>query len=294
MAKLLWDQVGERTYETGVDHGVLYLPNNLGVYANGYAWNGLVSVTEAPSGAESTAQYADNIKYLSIQSAEELGGTIEAFTYPVQFAVCDGTALVEGGIGIGQQPRKSFGLTYRTIIGNDVQGNGFGYKLHLLYSCLAAPSERAYGTVNDSPEPITFSWEFSTTPVPVGTIGGVEYKPTSILTIDSTKVDAASLAALEELLYGTSGTDPQLPTPAQVIGLFSGDIVEVTATSPTYNSATKVITIPTVTGVTYYMDGQPLTPGAQAPITTDKVVTAQANTGYKFPAVSDDDWLFDF
>lgn len=294
MTKLLWDQVGQRTYETGVDHGVLYLPDNTGAYDDGHAWNGLVTVTESPSGAEANAQYADNIKYLNITSAEEFGGTIEAFTYPNEFAQCDGSALVEGGIALGQQNRRTFGLSYRTVVGNDLAGNSYGYKLHLVYGATAAPSERAYGTVNDSPEPITFSWEFSTTPVPVGTINGVEYKPTSTLTIDSTKVDADALAALEDILYGTAGTDPALPAPADVVALFAGSITPATPAVPTYNATTKVITIPTVTGIEYTIDGVVRAPGAQPAITKNTIVRARTKPGYTIPADTDVDWQYNF
>lgn len=213
---LVWDKVGERFYETGVDRGVLYLPNGSGVYDKGYAWNGLVTVTESPDGAEANPQYADNIKYLNLVSPENFGGTIEAFTYPEEFAVCDGTAQPKKGVSIGQQGRKTFGLSYRTRKGNDVAGNDLGYKLHLAYSCLAAPSEKAYSTINDSPEPITFSWEFSTTGVPV--TGAL---PTALITIDSTKVDSAALVALETALYGKSGTYPALPLPDAVIAMFT-------------------------------------------------------------------------
>lgn len=292
MTKLLWDQVGQRIYETGVDHGVLYLPNGSGVYSTGVAWNGLVTVTESPSGAEASPQYADNIKYLNLTSAEEFGGTIEAFTYPDEFAECDGSALLEGGVSIGQQTRRMFGLSYRTRVGNDLQGSDFGYKLHLVYGATAAPSERAYGTINDSPEPITFSWEFTTNPVDVGTIAGKVYKPTATLTIDSTKVDADALADLEDLLYGTVGSDPSLPLPAQVIALFSGTVVEVMPTEPTYNATTDTITIPAVTGVVYKINGEVQTAGPVV-ITQDTVVTAEPASGYKFPAVSDRDWLYD-
>lgn len=214
---LRWDQVGERLYETGVDKGVLYLPNNAGVYAAGYAWNGLISVTESPSGAEATPQYADNIKYLNLVSAEEFGGTIEAFTYPEEFSVCDGTAIPEDGVYLAQQGRRNFGLSYRTRKGNDVAGTDHGYKLHLVYGCLAAPSERAYSTINDSPEAITFSWEFSTTAVQV-----TGYKPTASLTIDSTKVDGPALTTLETALYGDVDTGASLPLPDEVITMFGG------------------------------------------------------------------------
>jgi hypothetical protein len=213
---ITWDQVGERYYETGVDKGVLYIPNNTGVYAVGYAWNGLISVTESPSGAESNPQYADNIKYLNLVSAEEFGGTIEAFTYPDEFAICDGTAVPEAGVYLGQQSRRQFGLSYRTRKGNDTDGNDHGYKLHLVYGAQASPSEKGYTTINDSPEALTFSWEFSTTPVPV-----TGHKPTASLTIDSTKVDAAALTALETELYGAVNAAPSLPLPDEVITMFA-------------------------------------------------------------------------
>jgi hypothetical protein len=217
MAPLTWDQVGEKVYETGVDHGVLYLPDQAGVYNEGVAWNGLVTVTESPTGAEPSAQYADNIKYLNLISAEEFGATIEAFTYPEEFGQCDGTALPAPGVAVGQQGRKMFGLSYRTRVGNDVDGTEFGYKLHLLYGCQAAPSEKAYATINDSPEAITFSWEVTSSPVPV-----TDLKPTALIVIDSTQVDEADLAALEDLLYGKGATDAALPTPDAVIALFGG------------------------------------------------------------------------
>lgn len=196
MSKLVWDKTGERLYETGVKNGVLYIPTD-GVYSKGVAWNGLTAVTESPSGAEPTALYADDIKYLNLISTEEFGATIEAYTYPDEFAQCDGSASLATGVMIGQQDRKTFGLCYRTTIGNDTEGNDFGYKLHIIYGALASPSEKAYATINDSPEAITFSWEITTTPVNV-----TGAKPTASLTIDSTKVDAEKLAALEKVLYG--------------------------------------------------------------------------------------------
>lgn len=222
MAKIKWDQTGERFYETGVKNGVLYIPT-AGVYSKGVAWNGLTAVTESPSGAEATALYADDIKYLNLMSNEEFGATIEAYTYPEEFAACDGSAAIATGIYIGQQSRKTFGLCYRTVIGNDVEGNELGYKLHLIYGALAAPSEKAYATINDSPEAITFSWEITTTPVEV-----TGYKPTACLTIDSTKVDAEKLAALEAILYGTDGTsggsdatEARLPLPDEIATLMA-------------------------------------------------------------------------
>ena len=214
MSKLVWDQSGERFYETGVKNGVLYIPTS-GVYSKGVAWNGLTAVTESPSGAEPTALYADDIKYLSLTSAEEFGATIEAYTYPEEFGECDGSASLATGVSIGQQARKTFGLSYKTTIGNDVDGNEHGYKLHLIYGCLAAPSEKAYATINDSPEAITFSWEVTTTPVNV-----TGHKPTACITIDSTKADPTKLAALEAKLYGSESTEASLPLPDEIAEMF--------------------------------------------------------------------------
>lgn len=217
MSKIVWDKTGERLYETGVDHGVLYPVQADGTYSLGVAWNGLTGITESPSGAEATPLFADNIKYLNLVSAEDFGCTIEAFTYPDEFAECDGSASLVDGVTIGQQSRKTFGLCYRTVIGNDVDSNGYGYKLHLLYGCLAAPSEKSYATVNDSPEAITFSWEVSATPVNV-----TGHKPTACLTIDSTKVDAEKLAAIEDALYGTDSEQPSLLMPDEIVAIING------------------------------------------------------------------------
>ena len=213
MSRLVWDKTGERLYETGVKNGVLYIPAS-GVYSKGVAWNGLTAVTESPSGAEATALYADDIKYLSLMSTEEFGATIEAYTYPDEFAECDGSADIADGVTIGQQTRKTFGLCYKTTIGNDVDGNGYGYKLHIIYGALASPSEKAYATINDSPEASTFSWEITTTPVNV-----TGAKPTASLVIDSTKADPTKLAALEDILYGKDGdgsAEPRLPLPDEI------------------------------------------------------------------------------
>ena len=215
MAKLVWDNTGDRLYETGVKQGVLYIPTE-GVYSKGVAWNGLTAVTESPSGAEPTALYADDIKYLSLTSTEEFGCTIEAYTYPPEFEACDGSAELVKGVTIGQQKRSTFGLCYRTTIGNDVDGNDHGYKLHLIYGCVASPSEKAYATINDSPEAITFSWEVTTTPVNV-----TGARPTASITIDSTKCDATKLAALEAKLYGGESTEPQLPLPDEIKALMT-------------------------------------------------------------------------
>ena len=214
MSKITWDNTGERFYETGVKNGVLYPIQTGGVYSKGVAWNGLTAVTESPSGAEATALYADDIKYLNLLSNEEFGATIEAYTYPDEFAECDGSAALTTGVMIGQQKRKTFGLCYKTTLGNDVDGNDYGYKLHLIYGCLAAPSEKAYATINDSPEAITFSWEVTTTPVNV-----TGFKPTSQITIDSTKADETKLAALEAVLYGSETEEARLPLPDEVADL---------------------------------------------------------------------------
>lgn len=211
MAALTWDETGKRFYETGIRKGVLYLVNDSGKYTDGVAWNGLTSVSESPSGADENALYADDIKYLSLRAKEEFGGTIEAYTYPDEFGKCDGSAELTTGVIIGQQSRAMFGLCYRTVLGNDVKMDDYGYKLHLVYGCTASPSDRQYQTVNDSPEAITFSWEFTT--VPVAVTGA---KETSIVTIDSTKVDPEKLAALETILYGSSDATPRMPLPDEI------------------------------------------------------------------------------
>lgn len=218
MPKIVWDNTGERLYETGVRNGVLYPIQTDGTYSKGVAWNGLISVTESPSGAEATPLYADDIKYLNLISAEEYGSTIEAYTYPDEFAECDGSTSIATGVNIGQQPRKTFGMCYRTVVGNDVENDNYGYKLHLVYGALAAPSEKAFSTINDSPEAITFSWEVSTTPVNV-----TGFKPTASLTIDSTKVDAAKLASLEAILYGSESEEARLPLPDEIATLMSDE-----------------------------------------------------------------------
>ena len=217
MSKIVWDQTGERLYETGVKRGVLYVQDSGGTYPKGVAWNGLTAVTESPSGAEATPLYADDIKYLNLISTEELGGTIEAYTYPDEFAECDGSASIATGVYIGQQSRKTFGMCYTTTVGNDVDSNAHGYKLHLIYGALASPSEKAYSTINDSPEAITFSWEFSTTPVNV-----TGFKPTANIVIDSTKVTSEKLTALEKILYGDTDTEARLPLPDEVAQIMGG------------------------------------------------------------------------
>lgn len=298
MVALTWDGTGEKLFETGVDHGVLYLPDVNGLYSEGYAWNGLTTVTESPSGAESNKQYADNQVYLNLLSAEEFAGTIEAFTYPDKFAECDGTYRVaSGGVLLGQQARRSFGLSYRTLIGNDTQGIARGYKLHLVYGALASPSEKAYGTINESPEALAFSWEFDTTPVAVGVVDGLERRPLATLTIDSTKYTTAQMKVLEDILYGSGASDPRLPLPAEVVSLFAGAITSVRlqgANAPTYNGTTRVVTIPAVTGVQWKVNGVNKTAGAQPAMTVGQtsVVTAVPLTGYTI--TGDDDWTFDY
>lgn len=288
MTALTWDDVGKHIYETGVDHGVLYMPDSSGNYINGVAWNGLTTVTEKPSGADSNPQFADNIKYLNLLAAEDFGATLEAFTYPDEFAPYDGLAVPTAGVVVGQQTRKVFGLSYRTKIGNDVDGDAHGYKLHLLYGLQASPSEKAYTTINDSPAPITFSWELTSTPIAVSGL-----KPTALIVIDSTKVNPTNLAALQTTLYGAVGVDPVLPLPDAVIAALSTGLTPVIPNAPTYNSGTHTITIVATTGVTYYneTDGGVYTTGAHV-IAHDTVVKAVANAGYEI--TGDDDWFFDY
>lgn len=219
MTVIEWDKDGERIYETGVDHAVLYIPT-AGVYDDGVAWNGISSVNEKPSGAEANPVYADNMKYLNLLSVEEFGGTLEAITFPDEFQKFDGGVAVKNGVVIGQQSRPKFGLSYRTRVGNDLVADSFGYKLHLVYGAQASPSERTHTTINDSPEASTFSWDFTTTPLPVA-----GNKPTALITIDSTKVDPSDLAALELILYGAIGTDPALPLPDAVIAMFTDVVI---------------------------------------------------------------------
>lgn len=291
MARLEWDKTGERLFETGVSRGVLYRQDSNGQYGVGEAWNGLTAVTESPSGAEANPQYADNIKYLNLFSAEEFGGTIEAYSSPKSFDECDGTAVPVAGVSVGQQSRRPFGLSYQTRVGNDIDGTDFGYKIHLVYGAMASPSEKAYSTINDSPEAMTLSWEFTTTPVDAGN----EFKPTASLTIDSTRVDATALKALEDILYGTPGQDPRLPLPNEVIGIFSGSApVEVQPVQPSYDSGTHTITIPNVTGVEYQIEGQVVTGTYELEEDESVLVIARPLTGYKFPAVVDVDWLYTY
>jgi hypothetical protein len=294
MTVLTWDEQGERLYETGVDHGVLFLPDESGDYNEGVAWNGLTTVTESPAGADATPQFADNIKYLNLIAAETFGGTVEAFTYPDEFAECDGTAEPSAGVFIGQQNRRVFGLCYRTQLGNDIDGTDHGYKLHLVYGAQAAPSEKAYATINDSPSAIAFSWTITTTPVNV-----TDHKPTALLTIDSTKVDPTILGDLVDILYGTSGVDPRMPLPDEIITMFEGAAptevdTGIPANQPTYDAGTHVVTLPAVTGIQWKINGVNKAPGAQPALTVGQtaLITANAQPGYVIEG--DDDWVFDY
>jgi hypothetical protein len=293
MAALTWDAIADRLYETGVDHGVYY-PLEAGVYAPGVAWNGLETVTETPAGAEANPTYADNIKYLNLISAETFGGTIEAYTFPDEFGEADGTAEPTPGVRIGQQNRRTFGMSYRTILGNAEDGNEFGFKLHLLYGLTAAPSEKAYASVNDSPEAISFSWAVSS--IPVG-FTDPDLKPTSLITIDSTKVDSTDLTTLMDQLYGTAG-DPTLPSPDAVVAIFEAGVTVVdlgTSTNqPTYVSGTHIVTLPTVTGVQWKINGVDASPGAQPAMTTGQTshIVATPTAGYVL--TGDTDWDYDY
>jgi hypothetical protein len=289
MTVLVFDDTGNRRFETGVKKGVLYpLNTGNGLYDTGYAWNGLTQVKEKPAGAGSNKQYADNIAYLNLLSAETFGGEISAFTYPDQFGLCDGTAEPASGVTVGQQSRATFGLSYRTEIGNDVSSD-LGYKLHLVYGALASPSEKDYSTINDSPNAVAFTWAFDCTGA-----SSTTYGTTSLLTIDSTKVDSAALASLEQFLYGTVGTNPSLPPPDSVTALFTGSITAITLTAATFDGA-HTITIPSQTGVTYYLDGVVHAAGSVVLTTGQKkIVSAVPNSGYVFNTPVVDRWMFTF
>jgi hypothetical protein len=292
MSKLAWDGSGQRKFETGVDHGVLYPQGGDGV-----AWNGLTNVTETPAGADNTKTYADNIVYGSIRAAETFGGTIEAYMCPDEFLECDGQKLVNG-VAVGQQTRKPFGLAYRTLVGDDVDNMDAGFKIHIGYGLTTAPSERAFGTVNDSPEMTNFSWEFESSPVAF--MDHDDLKPTSLLTIDSTDptVDADKLNDLLDILYGTDVDDPRLPTPDEVLAVFDTGLTSVNtatlANQPSYNSGTHVITLPAVTGVQWKINGVNKAAGAQPALTAGQTaeVTAVAQPDYNI--VGDDEWVYEY
>jgi hypothetical protein len=289
MSVVVWDDTGKRKYETGVDHGVLYPLNPAtSLYDTGFAWNGLTAVNEKPGGASSNPQFADNMKYLNLLSAETFAGTLEALTYPDEFGVCDGTVAPSSGVVIGQQARKTFGLSYRTKIGNDVSSD-LGFKLHLVYGALASPSEKDFATINDSPAAVAFSWDFDCTPV-----AATGLQPTCLIVVDSTKVDSTALANLEDFLYGTVGTDPSLPSPDAVVALFAGTVTAITLTPATFDGA-HTITIPSEAGVTYYVDGVVHAAGTQL-LTAgqSKVVSATPNIGYVFNKPVVEEWLFTY
>lgn len=289
MSRLIWDAIGEKIYETGVDHGVLYPQANNGTYPLGVVWNGITAFTESPGGAELTDLWADNIKYASIRAAETFGGTLEAYTYPSEFEACDGSAELAPGVLIGQQSRSPFGLSYRTTVGNDTIAEGDeGYKIHLVYGASANPSEKAYATINESPDAITFSWELTTLPIAV-----VGHKPTATLVVDSTKVDPTQLAELEDILYGTEGVSPRLPLPDEIATIVTGTSVTL-LTAPTFVAATGVLTIPTKTGAEYFVNGVLTSAGPMEAISGGVSVTivAAPATGYYFPAGTNTVWTF--
>jgi hypothetical protein len=290
MSAIVWDAIGERVFEAGVKNGVLYVQASDGTYPLGVAWNGLTAVTESPSGAEITDLWADGIKYASLRSTEVFGATVEAYTYPDEFAECDGSVEIAGGVRIGQQKRKAFGLCYRTEKGSDTEGldGAGGYILHLVYGASAAPSEKAYATLAESPEGITLSWELSTIPVAV-----TSKKPTASVTIDSLTTNAEKLAEIELILYGTTGVDPRLPLPNELASLLLG--TEVTGvTSPTFVASTGILTIPTKTGVVYKVNGEVTTAGPMAALDggVSVDVLAVPATGYYFGTGENDTWHF--
>lgn len=290
MTKILWDQVGEKEYETGVDRGVLYTPTN-GQYNSGVGWNGLTGVDEKPTGAAATPQYADNGKYLNLISVEQYEATISAFMYPDEFLPFDGIATPVAGVRVGQQNRGSFGFSYRTLKGDD-QNPDLGYLIHLIYGAQAAPSEKNYQTVNDTPAALEFSWDVTTTPVSAGTLNGVTYSPTATIIIDSTEVSAEDLANLESILYGSVDEAPRMPLPAEIYTLLAGTaLTPAVPTQPTF--ASNTITIPTVTGVIYYIDGVQQDAGA-VPITEDTLVTAAPAPGYTFAEYQQTQWEFEY
>lgn len=291
--KISWDGSGERRFETGVDHGVLYPQGGDGV-----AWNGLTNVTETPAGADNNKTYADNIVYGALRAAETFGGTIEAYTCPLEFLACDGM-VIRNGVVIGQQPRKSFGVYYRTIVGNDLEAEA-GHKHHFVYGATTSPSEKSYATVNDSPEMTAFSWEFECAPVSFVDAANLDLKPTAILTIDDTdpSVDTAKLANLLDIALGTVSDNARLPTPDEVLAVFSTGLTAVSTTTyanqPSYNNTTHVATIPTVTGIVWYVDGVETAPGDLPALSTGEtvVITAVADSGYNI--VGDDEWEFSY
>lgn len=294
MTRVAWDAVGEHLYENGVDRGVLYLADGSGDYTTGFVWNGLTTVTKSPSGAEATKKYADNILYVTLLSIEEMAGTIEALTYPDEFAECDGTVQAETGVYVGQQPRRAFGFSWRTRIGNE-QNEELGYKIHMVWDAKASASEQAHMTINESPETVNFSWEFWTTPRSFDPDGDyAALKPTSYICVDSTKVAPADLAELEDLLYGTVGNDPALPSLDAVLTIFSGALTLATLPATiAYNAGTDMVTIPATTGVVYKIDGVTRVAGDWL-ITADVLVTAIPAVGYYFAPGDQNEWQIVF
>lgn len=294
MTRATWDAPIDRNYETGVDHGLLF-PIEDGEYQDGVPWNGLTTVTESPSGAEATPVYADNIKYLNLVSTEMFSATIEALYAPVQFDRCDGTAEIAPGVAIGQQDRQPFGFYYRTIIGNSTNPRA-GFKHHFVYGALAAPTEKAHNTVNDSPEATPFSWECSTTPVDVGTIDGVEYLPTATMTVDSTTTDPTALASLLDIVYGTDIAEPRMPMPSEVAaiaGMTATPVnMQVAANKPTFVEGTGVLTLPAVTGVVWKVDGLTKASGAQPPVAAGVTVGVVAHPASGYTLTGDTDFSF--
>jgi len=300
MAQLTWDVAGKRLYETGIDRGVLYIPDASGNYSNGVAWNGLTAVTETPTGAAATALYADNQKYLNLISIEEFGADIEAYTYPDEFRPFDGLSVPTNGVAISMQPRTTFGLAFRSKIGNDLLAESYGYKLHLIYGAFAAPAQKAYNTINDKPDGMIFKWTISTNPVNIATANGS--RATALVTVDSTKVPSGSLTALENILYGTS-TAPRLPLPDEVVTLMTSAVTAISlVTPPTYNTGTHVVTIPALTGVAYYIGVNGATPvlataGAQTAMTTGQITRVYARPAsnlYSINALEVTDWEFPY
>lgn len=298
MTKLAWDQTGQRRYKNGVDHGVIYLRDEDGNYVESEVWNGLTTVTESPSGAESNKQYADNMVYVNIKSAEEYAATIEALYFPDLFRRCDGTAEPEPGVFIGQQTRESFGFSYRNFIGNDLTDQE-GEEIHLVYGADAAPSEITHNTINDSPEAGAFSWEVTSLPHEVGTVGGVEYRPTAHITLDSTKIDPAKLATLKDIIYGTESDEPRLPFPSEVFAIVGAGQTDVDLVDqdnqPAYDDVTHVITLPAVTGVQWSVNDEDVASGAQPALAVDEIAEVRARaTSQSYNLVGDDYWVYEY
>lgn len=288
-----WDKQGDRFYETGIDRGVLYPQNDSGIYPEGVPWNGLIEVSENPTGAEPTPLHADNIKYLELMSVEEFEASIEAYTYPKEFEACDGSAELAPGVTLGQQSRRPFGMSYRTKIGNDIDYDKHGYKIHLIYGAMASPTDKGYQTISDTPEAIQFSWDITTTPVAV-----TGFEPTATLTINSTEVGIDVMETLEGILYGEGSTKGRLPLPDEILTIITGVVpkIEVTPPAPTFSDSTGIITIPDEEGVIYKVGGETASSGAQEPIAedTDVIVTAEADTGYRIKAGVTTTWTFNW